>query len=491
MNHLLALLVAIPVFAAPLVALIPKRSAAWVISFITLFVLLFLSLFVASGVLDHTFLTYDMGNWSPPFGIEYQVDGLNAAVLVLITLMAIVIMPFALPQYLTEVAAGKQPLAYAVFLLCVAGLLGMVLTHDIFNLYVFLEISSLATYALIALGGNPRAPVAGFEYLLLGSIGATFFLTGIGFIYMATGTLNFTDLSIFLQPLADNRLVRAGLAFLVLGLLLKAALFPLHIWLVQSYNYAPTLFAAFLSAVSTKVFLYVLMRIIFGVFGIGIALNILPLGQMLMALSAGAVILGSLAAFLQKDVKRMLAYSSIAQIGFIVFGISLGTAAGLAAALLHLLFHAPAKAGLFLCVANVERKYGGSTLTHFRNIGNRMPITSAAFVICGLSLVGMPLTAGFLSKWLMASALMQANQWPAFVLVLLSSLFSIAYIGKVFEVMFYRKETGTPHPRGDAAWPLLIPLVLLSFLCLYFGMFSENVIQMTRQATNLFFRAGD
>ena len=452
MNHLLALLVAIPLFAAPLVALIPKRSAAWLISFITLFVLLFLSLFVASGVLDHTFLTYDMGNWSPPFGIEYQVDGLNAAVLVLITLMAIVIMPFALPQYLTEVAAGKQPLAYAVFLLCVAGLLGMVLTHDIFNLYVFLEISSLATYALIALGGNPRAPVAGFEYLLLGSIGAT---------------------------------------FLVLGLLLKAALFPLHIWLVQSYNYAPTLFAAFLSAVSTKVFLYVLMRIIFGVFGIGIALNILPLGQMLMALSAGAVILGSLAAFLQKDVKRMLAYSSIAQIGFIVFGISLGTAAGLAAALLHLLFHAPAKAGLFLCVANVERKYGGSTLTHFRKIGNRMPITSAAFVICGLSLVGMPLTAGFLSKWLMASALMQANQWPAFVLVLLSSLFSIAYIGKVFEVMFYRKETGTPHPRGDAAWPLLIPLVLLSFLCLYFGMFSENVIQMTRQATNLFFRAGD
>lgn len=491
MNHILALLVAIPLFAAPLIALIQKRSAAWVITFATLFILFFLALMIASNVLDHGFLTYDMGNWSPPFGIEYHVDGLNAAVLVLITFMALIIVPFALPQYLAEVAAKKQPLAYALFLLCVAGLLGMVITHDIFNMYVFLEISSLATYALIALGSNKRAPVAGFEYLLFGSIGATFFLIGIGFIYMATGTLNLTDLSIFLQPLADSKLVRAGLAFLILGLLLKAALFPLHIWLVQSYNYAPTVFAAFLSATATKVFLYLLMRIIFGVFGVGIALNILPIGQVLMVLSAGAVILGSLAAFLQKDVKRMLAYSSIAQIGFIVFGISLGTATGLGAALLHLLFHAPAKAGLFLCVANVEKKYGGSTLAHFRNIGNRMPITSATFVICGLSLIGVPLTAGFLSKWLMLSALMQSDQWPAFVLVLLSSLFTIAYIGKVFEVMFYRKETGTPHPRGDAPWPLLVPLILLSFLCLYFGMFSEDVIQMTRQATNLFFRAGD
>jgi multicomponent Na+:H+ antiporter subunit D len=491
MNHFLALLVALPLFAAPLIALIQKRHAAWVITFVTLIILLFLSLFISSNMLDHGLLTYDMGNWAPPFGIEYHVDGLNAAILVLISLMAVVIMPFALPQYLKEVPAEKQSLAYAIFVLCVAGLLGMTITHDLFNMYVFLEISSLATYTLISLGNSKRAPVAGFEYLILGSIGATFYLIGLGFLYMATGTLNLTDMSILLQPLADSKLVRAGLGFLVLGLLLKAAVFPLHIWLVQSYTNAPTLFAAFLSATATKVYLYLLMRIIFGMFGVGIALNILPIGPILMVLSAGAVILGSLAAFIQKDVKHMLAYSSIAQIGFIVFGFSLGTSAGLAAALLHLLFHAPAKAGLFLCVANVEKQRGGSTLTHFRNIGNRMPITSAAFVICGLSLIGIPLTAGFLSKWLMLSALMQAGQWPAFILVLSGSLFTVAYIGKVFEVMFYRKEIEVTHPRGDAPWPLLLPLILLSFLCLYFGMFSEDVMLVTRQATNLFFRAGD
>ena len=492
MNHMLALLVALPLFVAPLVALIQKRYAAWVITFATLCAMLVLSLFIASAMLDHGFLTYDMGNWAPPFGIEYRADGLNAAVLVLITLMATIIMPFALPQYLQEIVPEKQSLCYALFLLCVVGLLGMTITHDLFNMYVFLEISSLATYALIALGSNKRAPVAGFEYLILGSIGATFLLIGIGFLYMATGTLNLTDLSILLQPLADSKLVRTGLAFIVLGLLLKAAVFPLHIWLVQSYTYAPTLFSAFFSATATKVSLYLLMRVLFSVFGVGIAFNILPVGKILMILSSGAIIMGSIAALMQRDVKRMLAFSSIAQIGFIVFGFSLGTAAGLAAALLHLLFHAPAKAGLFLCVASVERQRGGSTLAHFRDIGNRMPITSTAFVICGLSLIGVPLTAGFLSKWLLLSALLQSGQWAALFLVLLSSLFTLAYIGRVFEAMFYRKEINHPSkPRGDAPWPLLIPLIVLSLLCLYFGMFSEDVMQIARQATNLFFRAGD
>ena len=490
MNHLPAILVALPLFMSPVIALIQKCSAAWVVTFVTLFVLFFLSLWIGSDVLDHDFLTYDMGNWAPPFGIEYRTDGLNSALLVLVTLIALLITPFALPRYLKEIVPEKQPAAYAIFLLCVAGLLGMVITHDIFNMYVFLEISALATYALIALGNNKYAPSAGFEYLILGSIGATFFLIGIGFLYMATGTLNLTDLSILLQPLTDSKLVRAGLAFIVLGLLLKAAVFPLHIWLVQSYTHAPTLFVAFLSATATKVSLYLLMRILFSVFGVGIAFNILPLGPVLMFLSAGAIILGSLSAFLQKDVKRMLAFSSIAQLGFIIFGFSLGTAAGLSAALLQMLFHAPAKAGLFLCVANVEKQRGGSTLAHFRDIGNRMPITSAAFVICGLSLIGIPLTAGFLSKYLLLSALMQSGQWPALALVLLSSLFTLAYVGKVFEVMFYRKEMPN-QPRGDAPWPLLVPVILLSLLCLYFGMFSEDVMTMTRQATNLFFRPGD
>lgn len=486
MNHLLTILVGLPLFIAPLVAIVPKRTTAWLLTFLTLLVVASLATFMAFGVLDKGFLDADMGNWAPPFGIEYRADGLNAAILILIAAMALIVMPFALPQYLEEVVPEKQPVCYALFLLCVTGLLGMTITHDIFNIYVFLEIASLATYALIALGKSKKAAVAAFEYLILGSIGATFFLIGIGFIYIATGTLNLTDIGAIIRPMGTSPLVLAGLGFIVMGLLLKAALFPLHYWLVQSYTYAPTVFAAFFSATATKVSIYLLMRIVFGLFG----WSLLP-STVVMILAAGAIILGSIAALREHDMKRMLAYSSIAQIGYMVFALSLGSSAGLAAALLHLLLHAPAKAGLFLCVAAVERQRGGSSLAHFKGLGKAMPMMAIAFVICGFSLIGIPLTAGFLSKWLLLSSMMQAGQWAGLALILVSSLFVVIYVGKVLEAMFYQKETESTVHKGEAAWPLIVPLVLLAAACIYFGLFSEGVMQLVQNATNLYFRAGE
>lgn len=486
MNHLLTIMVGLPLFIAPLIAFIPKRTTAWLLTFLTLLAVASLAVLIAFGVLDKGFLDADMGNWAPPFGIEYRVDGLNAAILILIAAMALVVMPFTLPQYLTEVSHEKQPVCYALFLLCVTGLLGMTITHDIFNIYVFLEIASLATYALIALGKSKQAAVAAFEYLILGSIGATFFLIGIGFVYMATGTLNLTDIGAIIRPMGASPLVLTGLGFIVMGLLLKAALFPLHYWLVQSYTYAPTLFTAFFSSTATKVSIYLLMRIIFGLFG----WSLLP-ATIVMILSAGAIIVGSIAALREQDVKRMLAFSSVAQIGYMVFALSLGSSAGLAAALLHLLLHAPAKAGLFLCVAVVERQRGGASLVYFKGMGKTMPIMATAFVICGFSLIGIPLTAGFLSKWLLLSAMMQAGEWAGLGLILVSSLFAVAYIGKVLEAMFYQKENESAVHKGEAAWPLVLPIILLSAACIYFGLFSEGVMQLVQNATNLYFRAGE
>jgi multicomponent Na+:H+ antiporter subunit D len=281
-------------------------------------------------------------------------------------------------------------------------------------------------------------------------------------------------------------LVLTGLGFIVMGLLLKAALFPLHYWLVHSYTYAPTLFTAFFSATATKVSIYLLMRIIFGLFG----WSLLP-ATIIMILAAGAIIVGSIAALREQDVKRMLAFSSVAQIGYMVFALSLGSSAGLAAALLHLLLHAPAKAGLFLCVAVVERQRGGSTLAHFKGLGKTMPMMATAFVICGFSLIGIPLTAGFLSKWLLLSSMMQAGQWAGLGLILISSLFAVIYVGKVLEAMFYQKESESAVHKGEVAWPLIVPLILLSAACIYFGLFSEGVMQLVQNATNLYFRAGE
>lgn len=487
MNQLLAIMVALPLFVAPIIVCIPRRMGAWLMTFVTLCVVLTLAILVAAGVVDKGFLDVDMGNWAPPFGIEYRADGLNAAVLILIAAMAIIVMPFAMPHYLEEVAPEKQPVCYAIFLLCVTGLLGMTITHDIFNIYVFLEIASLATYVLIALGKSKQSTIAAFDYLILGSIGATFFLIGIGFIYMATGTLNLTDIAIALRSQGEaTPLVITALSCMVVGLLMKAAVFPMHLWMVQSYVHAPTIFAAFFSATATKVSLYLLIRIVYGVFG----WSLLP-AHVIMILAVGAIIVGSVAALRQQSIKRMLAYSSVAQIGYMVFAISLGTSAGLAAALLHLLMHAPAKAGLFLCAAVVERQRGGDSLSHFKGMGKKMPMMAFAFVICGLSLIGIPLTAGFLSKWLLLSSLIQAGQWLGLVLLLVSGLFAVVYIGKVLEAMFYQTESEVAVHKGDASWMLTLPLVLLAAICIYFGLFSEDSMQMVQKATNLYFRAGE
>lgn len=496
MTPLIALQVALPLFAAPITALIPKKSAAWAFTFGIAIITAVIALLLVFTVAKQGALSYAMGNWAPPVGIEYRADALSAAILALISLTAVFVLPSAMPKYLHDIAPEKLPLFYAMFLLCLTGLLGMAITNDIFNIYVFLEISSLATYALIACGKDKRASVAAFEYLILGTIGATFFLIGIGLLYMATGTLNLSDLATLLKPLGDNTLVRAGAAFILLGLCLKMALFPLHMWLVHAYEYAPSAISAFLSATATKVALYLLARLIFGVFGTAWIFDTLPVAPLLQLLAAGAIIIGSVTAIFQKNIKRMLAFSSIAQIGCILLGFSLDTAAGFSAALMYLLLHALAKAGLFLATGCVEYQRGGVTLAHFSGMGKRMPYTVAAFALCGVSLIGIPLTAGFLSKWMLLNALLVAGQWPLLILMLISSLATVIYIWKVMEAAFFGKESELPMPgniaphKGEPPLPLLAPAALLAICCLWFGMVSEWPITLVQAATAIYFKAG-
>jgi multicomponent Na+:H+ antiporter subunit D len=381
-----ALQVVIPLLSAPLCAVLHHGRAAWALTTVITWITFLVALLLFARVLDEGVLSYAMGGWAAPWGIEYRIDRLNGFVLVIVAGMGALVAPAAYHSVAREIEAERQHLFYTAFLLALTGLLGIVITGDAFNLYVFLEIASLASYALVALGADRRALSAAYQYLVLGTIGATFILIGVGLMYMMTGTLNMADLASRLPGGAGARTVQAAFAFVVVGAGLKLALFPLHVWLPNAYTFAPSIVSAFLAATATKVGVYVLVRFVFTVFGPVFAFDTLPLGEILMVFALIAAFVGSLVAIFQTNLKRMLAYSSVAQIGYMVLGISFGSVLGVTAGILHLFNHALMKGALFMVMGAVALRLGSVAIDDFAGLGRRMPWTMAAFVAGGLSL---------------------------------------------------------------------------------------------------------
>ena len=317
-------------------------------------------------------ITYQIGNWPAPIGIVYKVDQLSAYVLCVISLIGAVIMPFARRSIAAEIQEPAQSWYYSMYLLCLTGLLGIVITGDAFNAFVFLEISSLATYVLIALGRHRRALLAAYQYLIMGTIGATFYIIGVGLLYVVTGTLNFDDLAARLGPaIAEpgyRNAVLTALGFIVVGVSLKLALFPMHVWLPNAYAYAPSVATAFLAGTATKAAIYLLIRVVFSVFGVALTLDQLPIPEILLVLSIAAMFLASFSAVFEQNAKRMLAYSSIAQVGYIMLGVALANQASMTGALAHIANHAVMKTALFLALGAVFYRIGSvHVLRHRRH----------------------------------------------------------------------------------------------------------------------------
>ncbi|MBK6981641.1 MAG: monovalent cation/H+ antiporter subunit D family protein [Betaproteobacteria bacterium] len=427
-------------------------------------------------------ISYAIGSWPPPWGIEYRVDAANALVALLVSAIALVVLPYARRSVSAEIGQERLYLFYALLMLCLAGLLGIAVTGDAFNLFVFLEISSLATYVLIALGRNRRALTAAYQYLILGTIGATLYVTGVGLLYLATGTLNLADMAARLADVPDKRPLVAGLAFITAGVGLKLALFPLHAWLPNAYAYAPSAVSAFLAATATKVAVYVLMRVYFSVYGVDAVFRDMPLGPVLAVLSVAALFIASAAAIVQKDLKRLLAYSSVAQIGYITLGISLGSAPGLTAAVAHLVNHGITKGALFLLAGAIALRAGGTGFDRVAGLGRTMPLTAFAFVLGGLSLIGVPGTAGFASKWALVAAAIGAGHWWIAAAVLLSSLLAVAYVWKFVECAYFRGPPGDAPDPGEAPADMTIPAFALTAAVIAAGLFAWPVLEASARA---------
>ncbi len=486
LDHLPVLVVLLPLFAAPLCVLIDRARPAWLLSLIASFLSLAAAITLLVQVSGSGTIRYQLGGWAAPWGIEYRIDLLSAYVLLIISAIAPLVMVFALRSVEKEIPRERIARFYAAMLLVFAGLAGITVTGDAFNLFVFLEISSLASYAVISMGSDRRALNAAFQYLVMGTIGATFILIGIGFLYMMTGTLNMIDLAERLPAVSETRTVRAGFAFLTVGIGLKLALFPLHLWLPNAYAYAPSAVTALLAATATKVAVYALLRFLLEIFGVQFSLQAMPLDLILMVLGLAGILSASLVAVFQQNVKRMLAYSSVAQIGYMMLGIGLASTTGVTAAILHVFNHALMKGALFLALGAVAYRIGSVTLRDFAGLGQRMPWTMAAIVIGGLSLVGVPPTVGFVSKWYLVLGTLEQGLWPVALLILLGSLLALIYIWRLVEAAYFGQPAGDAATVQEAPLSMLIPIWILVGANIYFGLYTEvSVGVASRAATQL------
>jgi multicomponent Na+:H+ antiporter subunit D len=467
-DQLPALQVITPLLCAPLCVLLRSRAVAWLLFLLAGLGCSTCAVLLADRVARVGTLRYAMGGWPAPAGIEFVVSGFNTPVLLIVSVAALVTAAYARRSLAAEVDARRVPLVYACLCLTLAGLLGLAVTGDMFNAFVFLEVSSLATYTLIAMGRGRRALLASFRYLVVGTVGATFVLIGIGLAYAVTGTLNMADLAQRLTDLHGNRALYAAVVFVFVGLAVKMALFPLHAWLPGAYAEAPSAVSTFVAAASTKVAIYVSGRLAFTVFGATLVFGAVPIDRIGMVLASLAMLVGAAAACFQNDLKYVLAWSSVAQIGYIAAGMGLATVAGVSAAYLHMINHAVIKAALFAAAGVLVFRLGSVRLTALAGLGRRMPWTFAAIVVAGLGLIGVPPTAGFVSKWALATALLDAGQWPVLVAVLTSSLLALGYVGRVVEIAWFREPPVGAEPARPPA-SMVAATWLLVVLSVYFG----------------------
>ena len=467
--------------AAPVVAILPRGRLPWAVAFLVAVACAVLAAMQLWAVVHEGAISYELGGWAPPWGIEYRIDAVNAFVALVVASIGAVTLPYALLSVEQEIPEEKIPLFYSALLLCLCGLLGMTQTGDLFNVFVFLEISSLSSYALISLGKKRQALTAAYQYLVMGTVGATFYLIGVGLIYSQTGSLNMLDVAAILPDVLQLRTVETGFAFMMIGVALKLAMFPLHLWLPNAYTYAPTAVTVFLAATATKVAVYVMLRMMFTIFPNSFSMGTSG-GNLFILAGIAGILIASTYAIYQANIKRLLAYSSVAQIGYMVLGIGFASAAGTAAALIHLFNHALMKGALFMAVGAIIYRVGSCRMGEFDGLGRAMPWTFGAIVLGGLSLIGVPGTAGFISKWYLVTAALEQSAWLSVGVILVGSLLAVVYIGKLVEALYFRPMTDTGKAVREAPMLLLVPTWALVLANIYFGLDTDLTVGVAHTA---------
>lgn len=426
--------------------------------------------------------SYVIGGWVAPYGIELHFDEFSAAIAI-ICLLGMLAIIFS-KEYVTHaIAEPRIPYYYTLLLLNLMAMIGFTVTGDLFNLFVFMEVLSLSGYALVAVSGERIAEMAAFKYLVMGAVSSLLVLLGIGMLYALTGSLNMADVTGRLEGAAD---VPLSVAFgcLTLGFMVKSAVFPLHIWLPDAHAIAPSPISAVLSGLVVKVGIIGMLRVYQIAYGSG-AVDMDGLNLVLMWLGAISIVMGAFFAVFQDDIKLMLAYSTISNVGYIVMGLGLASSYGLIGASVHVFNHALIKATLFLGAGAIIHQTGKRTLSELAGIGRSMPFTVAAISIGAISIVGIPPTAGFLCKWYIALGAMQAGHpFFAFALVFGALFIFIYYIRMVNAFYFQKPKDPSILEVHEAPATMLGPTLLLATLCLVMGVFGRLPLSFIEPAVS-------
>ena len=478
-----ALIVVIPLISALFITIIGlyQPRVSWLLTIITFALTSIFAFICLKQVVTVGPISYVFGNWPAPFGIEYAIDHLNALIVLMICVVAFLVAIYSKHDIIKELG-DKIPHFYSLFTLLVTGLLGITLTGDAFNLYVLLEISALTSYALLALSGG-RAYIATFNYLIMGTIGACFYLLGVGYLLINTGSLNMADISVILSSNTYSYTVLAAFLFIMIGMWTKMALFPLHSWLPNAYTYAPTSTSCLLAPLMTKVSVYVMLRMMTSVFNYDYIFNVLQWQHIIVALAVIAILAGSVLALRQDNLKRMLTYLIVAEIGYMVGGAWLGNANGFTGASYHIIADGFMTLCLFLAIGCIIYKVGDASLSSMKGIFTKMPITMVGFLIGAFSMIGIPPTCGFFSKWYLISGAYEASAWAFLVALLISSLVNAVLFFRIIEVGYFQalpsEEPNHHHPkikRDEAPLTMLIPLLTTAGLLIGIGLYTADIV---------------
>ncbi len=463
MNNLIPLFVAIPLGSAFLISLIKNKRFAdlWVnLATLSLLCLSVYSLFLVrlNGV-----MVYKMGGWIPPIGISLVLDGLSILLLITVNLIALFATIYSL-SYMERYTSKRK--FYVLFLLMLGGMNGVIITGDMFNLFVFLEIASVASYALVAFGVEAEELEASFKYMVLSCVASSFVLLGIALLYSYTSSLNMADISHILQSKGSGHQIIPFVSVLFLmGFGLKAAIVPFHAWLPDAHPSAPAPISAMLSGVLIKALgVYTILRIFFSVLGVTTQLSYL-----FLALGAISMVAGGLLAIGQNDFKRLLAYSSISQIGYIFLAIGIGTPLAILGGLFHLFNHAIFKSLLFLNSGAVEYATGTRDLRKMGGLNQEMPVTAGTSLIGSLSISGIPPLNGFWSKLIIIIAAVSAGRPIIALIAVAVSILTLAYYLKLQRYAFFGEKRPSSQSIKEVPLSMRIPMIALSLICIVGG----------------------
>jgi len=491
-QHFAIYAIATPLFVAVVIPIIArwKKSLSMPLAALALATSLILGVLLLPKILASGYLSYHMGAWEPPFGVEIRIDFLGIFMMILISAICLVVAIYSDKYISSEVEEGKIATYYSLFLIFSASTLGFCATGDIFNMFVFFELTAVTSYALVAISGRGKAIKAAVKYLLMGEPASFLVLLAISLLYSVTGTLNMADLAGKITSSGYTQVIIVAYVIFIMGFAVKAALFPLHVWLPDAHSMAPSPISALLSGLFVKMGIFGMIRLGHSVYTAYFSSDLSVINSLLTWAAAAAVIYGSIMAIKQKDLKTMIAYSTVAHVGVILIGFGLTDVRALTGSMYHIIAHGLAKACLFLCTGSIIYQSGYRMIEDLKGASTKMPLTCAAFAVASLAIVGIPPTAGFISKWYLVWGSLDAGNIIVAVVILVGSLMSAVYCFRVVYYMFFlpAADGSWQEVMGEAPRSMMYSSWVLSAATLILGILAIWILPTLQRAIEAFFQ---